>query len=180
LLGISVNTSTPTPTTATPAPIQVSLLRERGEDTTVAKRFDDSKRGIRYVSSVTSLARVVAGIAVAVLLVAAAPSHAGSQFRERRVVFVSIVGRGYVSSTPKGIACPKSCRSAAFFKSERVSLVARAAAGWRFVRWSGTWCTGTRRTCAFELADSHDCAGGMCPVGAFGLRVTFARSGESS
>ncbi len=122
---------------------------------------------------------MVAGISVAVLLVAAAPSHAGSRFRERRVVFVTIAGLGSVTSTPKGIACPKSCRSAAFFKSEHVSLVARAAAGWRFVRWGG-WCTGTRRTCSFDLIDSHDCAGGMCPVGAFGLRVTFARSGESN
>ena len=175
-----MKTSATAPATAIPAPIQVSLLRERGEDTTVAKRFDDSKRAIRYVSSVTSLARVVAGISVAVLLVVAAPSHAGSQFRERRVVFVTIAGLGSVTSTPKGIACPKSCRSAAFFKSERVRLVARAAAGWHFVGWGGTWCKGTRRTCSFELVDSHDCAGGMCPVGAFGLRVTFARSDESS
>jgi len=109
------------------------------------------------------------------LLVAVAPTRAGSQFRERRVVFVTVTGRGRVASTPKGIDCPARCRSAAFFKSEHVSLLARPAAGWRFVRWSGPWCAGVTPSCAFDLVDSHDCAGGMCPVGAFGLRVTFVR-----
>ncbi len=133
------------------------------------------------VSFVTRLVRaVVLGALAAALLAAAAPSHAGSAFRERRVVFVAIVGHGHVSSRPKGIECPADCRSAAFFKSEHVQLVARPAAGWRLVRWSGTWCSGPQATCAFDLVDSHDCAGGMCPVGAFGLRVTFARLDGSS
>jgi hypothetical protein len=130
---------------------------------------------------VTRLARaVVLGALTAVVLGAAAPSDAGSAFRERRVVFVTIVGHGHVSSTPKGIDCPSGCRSAEFFKDEHVTLVAHPAAGWRLVRWSGPWCSGVKAACGFDLADSHDCARGMCPIGAFGLRVTFARARGST
>jgi hypothetical protein len=108
------------------------------------------------------------------LLVIAAPSQAGSLFKEPRAVFVTVVGQGKVTSMPKGIQCPPTCFSRTFFKSEQVHLVAKPAAGWRFAGWDG-WCSGTQSTCSFNLTDSHDCAGGMCPVGAFGLRVTFAR-----
>lgn len=123
---------------------------------------------------------VLAAGAVSGLLAAAAPSRAGSAFRERRVVFVAIAGHGSVSSVPKGIACPRTCRSNAFFKSERVRLVAHPAPGWRLVGWSSEWCSGTQAACAFDLVDSHDCAHGACPVGAFGLHVTFVRLDASS
>jgi hypothetical protein len=130
---------------------------------------------------VTRLARaVVLGVLAATLIAAATPSDAGSAFRPRRVVFVTIIGHGHVSSMPKGINCPSSCRSNAFFKSERVRLVAHPAAGWRLVNWDGQSCAGANAACAFNLVDSHDCAHGACPVGAFGLRVTFARVDGSS
>ena len=129
----------------------------------------------------TRLARaVVLGVLVAALVAAASPSNAGSAFRPRRVVFVTIVGQGRVTSAPKGIDCPVSCRSNGFFKSERVRLVARPATGWRLVGWEGQSCAPDLATCAFNLVDSHDCAHGACPVGAFGLRVTFARLDGSS
>jgi hypothetical protein len=128
---------------------------------------------------VTRLARAVLLASAVVTIVAAAlPGRAGSAFRPRRVVFVTIVGEGAVSSTPAGIDCPKTCRSAAFYKSERVRLVARARPGWRLLHWRGS-CVGRTPVCSFLLVDSHDCAHGACPVDALGLRVTFGRVGGS-
>lgn len=94
-------------------------------------------------------------------------------------MFVTVVGQGTITSVPRGIACPPRCYSAGFYKTEQVTLLARPTAGWRLVGWSGPWCSGPQPACAFDLTDSHDCAGGMCPVGAFGLHVTFARADGS-
>lgn len=91
-----------------------------------------------------------------------------------RVVLVAIDGKGAVSSNPHGIACPRTCR-AFFVKDQFVRLVAHPAAGWRLARWSGS-CVGRRAWCAFNLTTSHDCSGGLCRVGAFGVRVSFVRS----
>ncbi len=91
-----------------------------------------------------------------------------------RVVLVAIDGKGAVSSKPRGISCPRTCR-AFFVKDQFVRLVAHPAAGWRLARWSGS-CVGRRASCAFNLTTSHDCSGGLCRVGAFGVRVSFVRS----
>lgn len=90
-----------------------------------------------------------------------------------RVVLVAITGHGVVTSAPKGIACPKTCR-AFFVKDALVHLVAKPASGWRLARWTGS-CAGRSASCTFNLTTSHDCSGGLCRVGAFGVRVAFAR-----
>ncbi|HZP71756.1 MAG TPA: hypothetical protein VFA97_00105 [Gaiellaceae bacterium] len=124
----------------------------------------------------TRLALTVA-LAAVVACVTVGGSSAHSSFIIRRVVFVAISGQGRVTSVPKGISCPGTCRSRAFFKDETVRLVAHPSPGWTLARWSG-WCRGTNRSCTFALTDSHDCAGGACPVGAFGERIAFVRSGQ--
>lgn len=120
------------------------------------------------------LAVALAGI---VACVAVAGSSAHSSFQTRRVVFVAISGHGRVTSLPKGISCPGACRSAAFFKDQTVRLVAHPAPGWELARWRGS-CAGTKQACTFALTDAHDCAGGGCPVGAFGERIAFVRTGQ--
>jgi hypothetical protein len=59
-----------------------------------------------------------------------------------------VTGRGTVRSTPAGIACPRAC-SRAFTFGRAVQLTARAAAGWKFVAWSGA-CHGVGR-CTVRL-----------------------------
>jgi len=113
------------------------------------------------------IAAVVGGIA-------AQSSSAHSTFIIRRVVFVAISGHGSVTSVPKGIVCPGVCRSNHFVKEQLVKLVAHPAPGWALARFSGS-CSSKKTTCSFWLTDSHDCAGGMCPIGAFGERIAFVR-----
>lgn len=115
-----------------------------------------------------------------VLVAAAVVATAGAaQARTyRRVLFIAIAGHGTVTSKPAGLTCPGHCR-AFFLKDEHIRLVAHPAPGWKVARWWGT-CTGKTASCAFYLSDSHDCANGMCPIGAFGEHVTFARDGTSN
>jgi Divergent InlB B-repeat domain len=123
--------------------------------------------------------RALAASLVGVVALSASAAAARPAFRERRVVFVTLAGHGSVSSTPRGIACPATCRSAAFYKSEVVRLTATPAQGWRLARWSSSWCTAKGPMCVLTLTDSHDCAHGACPIGAFGVRVTFVRRSMS-
>jgi hypothetical protein len=97
-----------------------------------------------------------------------------------RVIFITKFGSGTITSSPHGIACGKVCRSRAFFDDQTVRLVAKAAPGWNFKKWTGTWCSGAKPTCVMTLTDTHDCANGNCPIGAFGVRVTFVRADGSS
>ena len=79
----------------------------------------------------------------------------GSTRTVPRVLSVAVSGHGTVTSVPRGIACPGTCR--AFFpKDSRVQLIARPAAGWRLERWGGAFCAGLeRRSCAFNLTTDH-------------------------
>jgi hypothetical protein len=128
-------------------------------------------RTVTKLAPLVVLAAVFAGVAVA-------GSSARPSAAIPRVVFVAISGQGRVTSVPKGISCPRSCRSRAFFKDQIVRLVAHPAPGWVLAKWSGS-CTGRATSCTFELVDSHDCARGACPVGAYGERIAFVkRSGQ--
>lgn len=115
------------------------------------------------------------GLVLVAALVAGAVSvsTARSIVPIKRVVLVVINGKGKVTSTPGGIACPRTCR--AFFpKDSRVHLVAHPAAGWRVARWKGD-CTATTARCAFWLTTEHECSSQLCRVGAFGVRVYFVK-----
>jgi hypothetical protein len=127
------------------------------------------------VTSVTWGIRALVVLAAAVLV---ATSSAAQARNFRRVVFVTLQGHGHVTSSPAGLSCPSTCRGF-FLKDQHVRLVAHAAPGWRLVRWSGS-CSGKKAACGFFVADSHDCANGTCPIGAFGVRVTFSRLDGSS
>ncbi|HZT91723.1 MAG TPA: hypothetical protein VFA05_06780 [Gaiellaceae bacterium] len=122
-------------------------------------------------------AGAVCAVAAAALGLGPARGSAGAQtprFVFHRVVFVAVSGQGRVTSDPAGIACPRVCRSRTFVKDQTVTLVAHPAAGWTVGAWSGS-CTGRGDRCTFMLTDAHDCARGMCPIGAFGERVAFVR-----
>jgi hypothetical protein len=125
---------------------------------------------VRFVTNVRRL------LIVAVMLVgvgsAIAPA-ANSGSTANGVVFLTIAGQGTVTSVPRGISCPKTCR-VAFGKDALVRLVAHPSAGWSFGQWAGS-CEGTDGSCSFSLTSPHDCAGGLCTIGAFGVRVTFVR-----
>ena len=93
----------------------------------------------------------------------------------RDVAFVTLVGRGSVRTVPTGIRCPGACR-ASFVRGTHLRFVPAAAPGWRFVAFRSKWCgTGSLPRCAFDLVSPHECDGGACPVGAFGVRVLFVR-----
>ena len=114
---------------------------------------------------------------LAVAAVAGIFATGSSAFTQRDVAFVTLVGHGIVTSRPAGIDCPKSCR-AIFVRGTHLRLAARAASGWRFVRFDSKWCNKAGAHCVFDLVSPHDCIGGACPVGAFGVRATFVRAGE--
>ncbi len=91
----------------------------------------------------------------------------------QRVVLVVIDGKGKVTSAPKGISCPPTCRGK-YPKDSLVHLRAQAAAGWRTLSYSG-WCKSKKSACAFNLTTDHECSSQVCAVGAFGVHVAFVR-----
>jgi hypothetical protein len=110
-------------------------------------------------------------VLAAVALAASVSVSTGRSTTITRAVLVGITGNGNVTSTPKGITCPRTCFTR-FPRDILVRLMAHPAAGWRLAGWSG-YCRGKR--CAFHLTTPHDCSGQLCSVGVFGLRVRFVR-----
>ena len=122
--------------------------------------------------SVTYVTRLLAVVAAAFVL-AGSTSAASPGYVYRYMAFVTLTGHGTVRSVPAGISCPKTCR-ALFVRGTHLRLVATPAPGWTFKGFNSEWCKGKR--CSFDLVSQHDCVGGACPIGAFGVRVPFVRS----
>lgn len=118
----------------------------------------------------------VRALAVAVLLggFAAASSASPPRYVYRDVALVAVSGHGSVVSTPRGIDCPGTCRTL-FVRGTHLRLHAVAGPGWRFTGFRSTLCNGAHATCVFDMVSSHDCVGGACPTGVFGVRVRFVR-----
>jgi hypothetical protein len=125
---------------------------------------------VRFVTRRLSL--LLAALVAAVLVTAASASPPHYVYRD--VAFVTLTGHGTVTSAPRGIACPRMCRGV-WVRGTHVVLTARPAAGWRLASFRSLWCKAVRGVCQFDLVSPHDCAGGACPVGAYGVRVTFSR-----
>ena len=86
-------------------------------------------------------------VAVAIALGVAGLSSATVSATAR--LTVTVAGQGTVTSSPKGISCPKAC-SKAFPKGKAVKLAAKAAAGWGFTRWTGA-CAKAKQACSLKL-----------------------------
>jgi hypothetical protein len=117
--------------------------------------------------------RIALAFVAALVVAAVSIPTAGSVAPIKRVVLIVIDGKGKVTSKPKGIACPKTCRGY-FPKDSRVNLVAHPAAGWRIAKWSGE-CKSKTARCGFWLTTEHECSAQLCRVGAFGVRVYFVK-----
>ncbi len=87
----------------------------------------------------------------------AATTAAGVVFRPLRRLAVQITGRGTVTSSD--LRCSASC-STQRVEGTRAVLRAKAAKGWRFVRWSGA-CRGTRLACTVQLGTGGARAGAV-------------------
>jgi hypothetical protein len=125
---------------------------------------------VRFVTRRLSLLLVSLAAAVVVTAASAAPPH----YVYRDMAFVTQSGRGTVTSSPRGIACPRVCRGV-WVRGTHVVLTARPAAGWRLASFRSEWCKAVLGVCQFDLVSPHDCAGGACPLGAYGVRVAFVR-----
>jgi hypothetical protein len=68
---------------------------------------------------------------------------------------VSRVGRGVITSLPRGITCGRACSHR--FVPGRLKLTAKPSKGWRFARWQGA-CRGTRPSCQLTLARTSSVA----------------------
>ena len=86
-----------------------------------------------------------------------ATTEAGAVFRPLRRLAVQITGRGTVTSSD--VRCSRSCSSQQV-EGSRLALRAKAAKGWRFVRWSGG-CRGTRAICTVQLGAGGTKAGAV-------------------
>jgi hypothetical protein len=62
---------------------------------------------------------------------------------------VKVTGKGTVTSSPKGITCPKACAKA-FTKGKSVKLTPKPARGWTFTRWTGV-CAKAKQACTVKL-----------------------------
>ena len=127
------------------------------------------------MSSVTFLLRVLGAVVVAGVL---AVSSSAAPSSLRMVAFVAVHGHGTVTSTPRGIHCPRACR-AIFTEHAHITFHATPAPGWGFGHFEG-FCKSKTRTCGFDLVSNHDCIGGACPFGAFGSRAYFVRQPASN
>jgi hypothetical protein len=127
-----------------------------------------------------SILRVVTfgakALAVAVLVgfFVATSSASPPRYVYRDVALVAVTGHGTVTSKPHGIRCPSACRTL-FVRGTHLRLHAVAAPGWRFTGFKSTFCNGAHATCVFDMVSSHDCVGGACPTGVFGVRARFVR-----
>jgi hypothetical protein len=122
---------------------------------------------------VTFGAKVLAVASLAGVFVvgsSASPPH----YVYRDVALVAVSGHGTITSKPRGIDCPRKCRTL-FVRGTHLRLHAVAAPGWRFAGFESTRCNGARATCVFDMVSAHDCAGGACPTGVFGVRARFVR-----
>ena len=122
---------------------------------------------------VTFGAKLFAVAALACLFVAGSFASP-PKYVYRDVALVAITGHGKVTSKPLGVNCPSKCR-VLFVRGTHLSLHAVAAPGWRFTGFKSTFCNGARVTCVFDMVSSHDCVGGACPTGVFGVRARFVR-----
>ena len=91
-----------------------------------------------------------------------ATTEAGAVFRPLRRLALQITGRGTV--TGAALRCSRSCATQRV-EGSRVELRAKAARGWRFVRWSGG-CRGTRPACSLRVG-----SGGARAVAVFARRA---------
>jgi hypothetical protein len=99
------------------------------------------------------------GLALDCTLSLAASTTVSAVFRLALDLTVGVTGRGSVSGT---ILCARTCvRTVA--SGDPVALRARAARGWRFVRWRGA-CRGSRPVCSFRATKAGT------------VRAVFARS----
>jgi hypothetical protein len=121
------------------------------------------------------LVLLVAGLLDAGLSAATPSASTSPQYTFRDVALVRVIGHGSVQSTPHGIHCPGACR-AVFVRGTHLSLRAHAAPGWRFLHFASLWCPGHPLACAFDLVSPHDCVGGACPLGVFGVHAIFVRA----
>jgi hypothetical protein len=126
------------------------------------------------VKIVTFRPRLLLLTALAAAAVASAALAAPPRYVFRDVAFVTMNGHGTVRSSPRGIACPRQCR-AVFVRGTHVILHAAPARGWKLASFKSQWCKSRNGVCAFDLVSTHECVGGACPLGAFGVRVDFVR-----
>lgn len=124
---------------------------------------------------VTLFVRVLGALIVAGVL---AVSSSAAPTGLRMVAFVAVHGHGTVTSTPRGLHCPGTCR-AVFAEHAHITLHSTAAPGWTFGHFEGS-CKSKSRSCGFNLVSPHDCIGGACPLGAFGIRAYFVRQPASN
>jgi hypothetical protein len=124
------------------------------------------------VPVVTFALRLLAAVVLAASLAAAEASPGAQSAGLRDVVFVAVSGHGTVTSSPAGIRCGWTCR-AIFIRGQHVKILAKPARGWMVRRISGSCESKTKASCAFDLVSAHDCIGGACPTGAFGVTVEF-------
>ena len=115
-------------------------------------------------------------VALALAAVTASVAMAGDPhvYIYRDVAFVTMTGHGKVTSTPRGVVCPGSCRGV-FVRGTHVVLKATPSPGWRLGEMKSGWCKAHDGRCGFDLVSPHDCSGGACPLGAFGVIVHFVR-----
>jgi hypothetical protein len=91
-----------------------------------------------------------------------ATTETGAVFRPLRRLALQITGRGTI--TGAHVRCSRSC-STQRAEGSRVTLHAKAARGWRFVRWSGG-CRASRPACTLQLG-----SGGAKALAVFARRA---------
>lgn len=123
---------------------------------------------------VTFRLRLLLIVLAACSVAASAATASPPRYVYRDMAFVSQFGHGTVTSSPKGVECPRRCR-AVFLRGTHVILTAKPAPGWRLASFKSKWCTSRNGVCQFDLVSPHECDGGACPTGAFGVRVRFVR-----
>ncbi len=103
---------------------------------------DNPNFGIRFVANLDSSSRDYVNIDDV--------SVTGDQI-QYKVLSVSVVGDGSVSSSPAGISCGADC-SESYVKDTVVSLTATPATGFEFTGWSGA-CSGTA-ACSVTMSNA--------------------------
>ena len=156
--------------------MRAATRAERASDDGNNRRCRQGRRLCRrYPQDVTFGAKLLL-VAAHAGLFDAAPAASPPHYVYRDVAFVTIVGHGSVRTTPRGIDCPGVCRRL-FPRGTHIGFRAAASPGWHFTGFKSKWCNASASTCVFDLVSPHDCIGGACPTGAFGVTARFVRDG---
>src|SRR5579859_6420252 len=116
----------------------------------ISSRPGDLRLAVVSLPPMFCKSRFVLPLAALCLVLIGLAGMASASGRTESIV-VAVTGQGHVTSSPRGISCPRVCKKAFRYRTV-VHLTANPAAGWTFGKWLGACSRISQPTCSFRLS----------------------------